>query len=107
MVSKAQEEITRDREVADLVAVMGTPEGRRFVWKILSDGNIFSLSFNANFGVMGFNDGKKSVALGVYMDIHRYCFDLYQEMEREARTIALRLQLTEESGDDNDDRNDD
>jgi hypothetical protein len=60
----------KDRDISDLKKVLGDVEGRRFVWRILSESGIFRGSFNANALAMAFNEGKRDIGLLVIGEIN-------------------------------------
>lgn len=73
----------REAEARDLRQVMGSKEGRRFVWRLLSGAGVFRLSFNQNAMQMAFNEGRRSFGNETLADLKACCSDLYQRMENE------------------------
>lgn len=69
---KAQEnelrELLLERERADLRAVCATPEGRRFVGRLLHAGGLFRQSFDGGSGTF-FNEGRRSFAVEIFSDL--------------------------------------
>jgi hypothetical protein len=53
----------RDREISDLKKVLKLPEGRRFIYKILSECGAFKASFSLNSMQTAFNEGKRDIGL--------------------------------------------
>ena len=66
---EAREKRLQERGANDLRAILKTPEGRRFVWSMLTKGAIFQLSFTGDNNQTNFNEGKKSVALTLLNDL--------------------------------------
>lgn len=66
---EAREKRLQERGLADLKKVLAMPEGRRFVWAMLSKGGVFQLSFAGNNDNTNFNEGKKAVALTLLNDL--------------------------------------
>ena len=58
-----EERRQRDEETSDLCRVMGTKEGRRFMWRLLSDAGVFRLSFNTDAMQMAFAEGNRNTGL--------------------------------------------
>lgn len=52
-----------DQEAEDLRAIMARPEGRRFMWRLLSITGIYHSSFSTDHGAMAYGEGKRSVGL--------------------------------------------
>ncbi len=53
----------RERDTADLKKVLSDVEGRRVIWRILSEAGVFRGSFNQNALAMAFNEGKRDIGL--------------------------------------------
>jgi hypothetical protein len=64
-----KERTNRLQELGDLKAILATPHGRRFVWKILQDARVLNSSFAANELVIAFNEGRRNVGLKLMADI--------------------------------------
>lgn len=84
---KRQEELRRERnnrERADLQFVMGHQQGRRFVWKLLSETGMFEHGFIPNGSEQYYRAGKRDVGLALLGVIHKDFPDMYQLMQNEA-----------------------
>lgn len=57
-----------DREVSDLKKIISIPEGRRFIWRILSDAGIYQTSFTGNSTTF-YLEGRRSLGLEVLKDL--------------------------------------
>ena len=75
-----EERLAREKELNDLRWVMSTKQGRRFMWRLLSDAGVFRLSFNTNNAVMAFNEGGRNTGLYQLNNITEACPDRYTEM---------------------------
>lgn len=69
-IAHAKQKLIDDREVAnrrnDVQQVLKSPEGRRFIWRVLSKCGTFSESFNVNNPrLTDFNEGQRSI--GIYL----------------------------------------
>lgn len=73
----------REVEIADLRAVMGSVEGRRFVWRLLETGRIFTDRFDENSLRMARNEGRAHTGLILLADIDVACPELFDTMRRE------------------------
>ena len=79
--ANAQEErLTREKELNDLRWVMGSKQGRRFMWRLLSGAGLFRSSFSVDSAVMAFNEGFRNAGLQQLNDIMEACPDRYTEM---------------------------
>lgn len=81
-----QAQLARAQELDDLKTVMRTKQGRRFIWRFLSEGGIFRDyadvgNTNATFKLAG----RRSLALQFFKEIIEECPELYLEMQREQR----------------------
>lgn len=83
-----RERMARELEAADLRAVMGTAEGRRFMWRLLGRCGFLSASFNHSGSIMAFNEGRRGVALELFHEIEQVCPEQYLAMQGEAIEAA-------------------
>ena len=69
---KAAEERIKLEELTskgDLISLLNLPEGKRFIWKLLSRCGIFESSFNHSGSIMYFNEGKRQIGLQLLSEI--------------------------------------
>lgn len=84
-----RERRARERRIADLKAVMGTPEGRRVVWGFLSEAGVFRTSFTQPNGlVVAFNEGGRNLGLRLLDELQQHCLDELHLAEAEAMRHA-------------------
>lgn len=70
----------------DIVSLMSTASGRRFVWRrLIQDAGIMSDRYAESGERMAFLNGRTNLALPILKDIDRLCPDQYDLMRREAR----------------------
>lgn len=81
---KRKDEQIRDRELHDMRSVMETIEGRRFVWRLLSQAGVFRTSFTGNSTTF-FNEGMRNIGLIVMADVQEACADKYLVMMNESK----------------------
>jgi hypothetical protein len=74
--------IAREQELHDIRKVMETKEGRRFVWRLLEEGNIFRKCFSGNSSTF-YLEGKRELVLGFYQDIMEGCPELFWQTQQE------------------------
>lgn len=79
----------------DLVSVMNTPEGRRFVWQLIGNAGVFQQSFVADATATAFNEGRRSVGLALLARLNDEMPDLYlraqgEQFEMQRKENALR-----------------
>jgi hypothetical protein len=73
----------KDREAADMKKVLSMVEGRRFVWKFLSEAGVFRTSFNQNALNMSFNEGSRNMGLTMLNEILKTNPNSFTQMQRE------------------------
>ena len=61
--SKKEYKNRKDRELDDLKAVLKKPEGRRFVYQVLSECGVFKSSFALNSMQSAFNEGRRDIGI--------------------------------------------
>lgn len=67
-----------------LKALMGTPEGRMWMWWLLGMCGVYHLSFVPGSAEQtAFNEGARNIGLRLLAEIHRLCPELYSRMQRE------------------------
>ena len=81
---KREDEHIRDRELHDLRSVMDSVEGRRFVWRLLSQAGVFRTSFTGNSTTF-FNEGMRNMGLIVLADVQEACASQYLVMMNESK----------------------
>jgi hypothetical protein len=95
---------------ADLLVVMSTLAGRRFLWHLLDDRcQLHGGSFTGNSQTF-FNEGRRSVAIELMQDIQRSVPEKYLDMVKEQLSeqrvrkqtdVAAKAVMEQEEGDDN------
>lgn len=81
---KRKDRRIRERELADIKAIMSAVEGRRYMWKLLDRAGIYRSSFTGNSTTF-FNEGQRNLGLSVLADINESCPELYLTMLEENR----------------------
>ena len=76
--------LRRHQEQADIETLMGTPAGRRFVWRLLDATKVFQTSMTGNSYTF-FNEGRRDVGLLIFGEVMEVCPDLYVTMQNEAK----------------------
>lgn len=76
----------RRQELDDVLALMRSPSGRRFVWRLLSLCGVYQTSFTGNSGTF-FNEGQRNVGLQVLGDVHETALDEFLVMMKEAKNV--------------------
>lgn len=77
-----------ERQKGDLVFVMGTKQGRRLLWELLSRAGVFASSFTGDNNATNFNEGRRSEGLRLFSAIMDACPELYLTMADEAKEDA-------------------
>src|SRR3990172_11340064 len=86
--ARQADKLALDRERDDLTQVLSTLQGRRFVWKILSDCGVFRLSYQ--FGDAqntAFNEGRRGIGLALMVAIQGLDPTWYHRMAKEAHDL--------------------
>lgn len=77
--------LRREQEIGDLKKVMETPEGRRFIWRILGEAGVFRLSFVAGSpDATFFNEGARNNGLTLLNEIMTEVSGSFLLMQKEA-----------------------
>lgn len=90
-------EIARLTEEADLASVLSTPQGRRFMWRVI-DGKAGALngSFSSDPLAMAFAEGRRSVGLMLVQEIQALYPERYVEMLQERMRDLAEAKLQRE-----------
>lgn len=76
-----------DQEVDDLVWVLSTKQGRRFIWKWLSHCGVFQSSVHNSGSMTYFNEGQRNVGLKLFSEITEYLPESYLLAMKESREV--------------------
>lgn len=80
-----EERRQRQKEISDLCRVMGIKEGRRFMWRLLSDAGVYHSTFSNDALQMAFNEGQRNTGLKHMSDMMSVCPQQYALMLDEQR----------------------
>jgi hypothetical protein len=75
--------LKRDREMGDLRTILGMPEGRRLLWRVLSQAQVFTASYTGDQHTF-FNEGKRNIGIWLLEDILHSKPEAFHQMQREA-----------------------
>lgn len=81
---------SREQEISDLCKVMGNKEGRRFMWRLLSEAGVYRLSFDRDAVMMAFNEGNRNTGLMLLNEVMAACPHLHALMLDEQKQIKER-----------------
>lgn len=74
----------RERELTDVREVIDSPQGRRFVWRLLSDARVFASCFVAGDPhSTSANEGKRDMGLLILNDLMVARPEAFAQMQRE------------------------
>ncbi|HDT0667840.1 TPA: hypothetical protein QIB91_000672 [Klebsiella aerogenes] len=76
------------RDIDDIKFVMDSEKGRRVVWQILVEGQVFGTCFSPDPYVTAFNEGKRNHALTLLQRVMVHCPDQYLKMAAEANEVT-------------------
>lgn len=87
-VAEAQEKELRGRELEleDLRFVLGTPQGRRMIWRYLSRCGVYQTSFSENTNTTYFREGERNIGLVIHAEALEASSDLFLKMMQEAES---------------------
>lgn len=77
--------LARDQEVKDMLWVLDSPQGRRFVWRYLGITGVFRSSFTGSPETTHFNEGGRNIGLRLLEDINEAKPEAYLQMTKEAQ----------------------
>lgn len=83
---KAQKKVDRrhEREMSDVRFLLTRPEGRRFIWKLMSKGRIFQEPFcNENTNGTNYNLGRMSISRDVLNDVMEASPSSFLQLQQE------------------------
>ena len=83
-----------ERDLADLRFVAKYPEGRRLLWRFLSEQQIFQPNLNAEVFFTGFVEGRRAAGLSILHDIFSAKASLFGQMQEE-HASELKRELLE------------
>lgn len=77
-------------EISDLKKLMGMKEGRRFMWRLLSDSGVYRTSFATNGLQMAHLEGQRVIGLKWLAEIMDHCPEQFNVMTMEQAANAKR-----------------
>ena len=80
---KKESKRKRDRELSDIRKIVAMPEGRRFIWRVLTRAGIYTPSFAVEQSIMSFNEGKRNIGLFILEDLMRAKPEAFMQMSQE------------------------
>ena len=85
----------RNRELNDLRIVSMTPEGRRLIWRVLTEGKVFHDGYVHGDGGFGttFNSGRRSVGVWLLAEVMEAKPDLFMQMQKEHASEVKREEM--------------
>lgn len=86
-----------DREINDVRTVLNSPEGRRFLWRLLEEGALFAESYaRGDSHETAFNEGKRYLSRWVFSRILSAKSDAFSQMQREHNSETMISKQQEE-----------
>jgi hypothetical protein len=76
----------RKQELLDIDALMSTPAGARFIWRLLTLSGVFRSSFSSDALIMAMNEGQRNIGLRLLGDLTEACPEKYINMMRTAKS---------------------
>lgn len=94
----ARQQILDQRDIDDIQFVMGSEQGRRVIWEVLTQGKVFAPCFAVDPQVTAFNEGQRNLALALFQRVMANCPEQYLKMAAEIEA-EREAELQEVSGD--------
>jgi hypothetical protein len=82
--ARRKERFDRKSELADVRSILGTAEGRRFVWRYLGLCRVFESSWSPSAAIH-FNEGQRDIGLRLLDDVTEANDESLIQMMREAK----------------------
>lgn len=81
---KSKAELEQQRDDEDIRIAVSTYQGRSLLWSQLEQAGIYHTTFNADHGIMAFNEGMRQIGLLLLARIDGVDPNAYAKMRREA-----------------------
>lgn len=84
--AEAEEVVARERrrkELDDLRWLLGHPQGRRIISRLLDEAGVFRSSFNHSGSLMAFSEGKRHMGLFITSELLEASADGYMKVLKE------------------------
>lgn len=78
-----EEKKLRLREMLDIKKILELPQGRRFIWSLLTKCHIFRSSFNYNTKQEDFDEGERNIGLFVLGKVNEANKEAFSQMQSE------------------------
>lgn len=72
----------RSREIEDVKKVISSAEGRRFLWRLMSESGVFRASYTGDSKTF-FNEGKRDIGLLVLREVNTAKPSAFAQMQNE------------------------
>lgn len=81
----------RQRQINDMYKVLGTPEGRRLIFRILSESGMFQMGYIGDNGAF-YSQGRRDVGMIVFNDMDNARPEAFAQMRAEYKSDELQRQ---------------
>lgn len=95
-LAKQQLDILNKQKEGDVVALMGTQSGRRFMNNLLAECGVYTLRFNGNVNWLVWDSGMREIGNRYLARIRVWCPNQFALMLNEANAAALAQRLDKE-----------
>jgi hypothetical protein len=83
----AEQKRERQKEIDDVEKVLKTPEGRRFIWRMLSRTGIYRNSFSLNSNQTAFCEGERNIGLWLINEVNEADIAAFAKMQNEYLSV--------------------
>lgn len=81
--SKQQQKLDEQEARNDIIAVLGTAAGRRYIWRQLENARVFSSSYAQQSNQTFFREGQRNVGLRMFTEVLDASPELFLQMQKE------------------------
>lgn len=85
----AEQRRVRQKEIDDIRRLLRTPEGRRFLWRMMSLCGVFRNPFTQNSNQTAFNAGMMNVGQTVLADVNEADVTAFAKMQQEYMSALM------------------
>lgn len=98
--SKRKERMEAQEVLNDVIAVMNTAAGRRYVWRLLEQARVFGSSYAHQSNQTFFREGQRNMGLWIFTQVLEASPELFLLMQKEHYILAKPDKPAEETSND-------
>lgn len=98
--TKKQERVEKQEALNDTIAVMQTPAGRRYIWRLLEHARVFGSSYAHQSNQTFFREGQRNMGLWIFDELLKASPELFLTMQKEHYILEAPDEPAEEKSND-------